>query len=490
MNKEPPIYSEFVPDLYVQFPVKRFSCPSIAFLNTDFWQREGIDINSQAERSALELALLDQFAVSVPAPEFHPPWAFQDGERLLHADRYGAAQGALHGGSGRCGTAGRFNAKGVGRTPLCNMAKDWHHTHGCLWMEEAIREAIFSNVAHKAFPNRATPVVAIIDTGESISLPNRTRGERRAIAVRPSFLRLGHLERSIYFGVGGHADSAQFLDAQRTRQCLEFLFDGSREAATIVNRVNGLFTAAGEQIGFGQAHRLFQGDYHSSNISVEGALVDFGAFRIVPDWRRRKWDAKGIWFGAEEKNIERSIYSILFQCRKHLNKEISLNNTYLKDNLVDSIRNARNREFCRIVDPRSVGDSWVVDVVDLICDEFRRQQELSVVDRSSEKPRAFHELSLESGSMLPARLLAKLRKILVQGAGTHHPDRIEAFERITRWSTSLPMGSREYVQARTKRFLSGMDHRCNRNRRDDLIARYIDWWIASLLKKLAERCIV
>src|SRR5206468_820219 len=107
----------------------------------------------------------------------------------FHADRYGATSGSAHGGSGRVGTNGPFNVKGLGRTPLASTMSDWQHSHGCLWLEEAVREAIYSEVADAEFPHGAVPVVAIIGTGIRHELEDGAVGER-ALLVRPSFLRL------------------------------------------------------------------------------------------------------------------------------------------------------------------------------------------------------------------------------------------------------------------------------------------------------------
>lgn len=110
------------PDLYRSFSVRTFRAPSIAWLNERYWNATTTEFSPEQ----LENELLSRFAATAPSP-YEPEDIFRGAPCLLYADRYGAPKGAIHGGSGRAGTYGRLNAKGVGATPLCNVGADWYH---------------------------------------------------------------------------------------------------------------------------------------------------------------------------------------------------------------------------------------------------------------------------------------------------------------------------------------------------------------------------
>jgi len=289
-----PAFGELSADLYVAFTVRPFRHARIAWLNHRWFASMGVDLTISMVRERVEQWLLDRFAVGVPSDD-DPGDLYVEHEKELFADRYGAPTGCAPGGSGRVGTFGNFCAKGIGRTPLVSRQSDWYHSHGCMWLEEAVREAILSEVATQAFPHRAVPTIALIDLGARLRWHDGSSGARRAIIVRPAFLRLASLMRSIYFGSSGHFDSDQAADARRVRDLWQKLWPDSSAA----NALAETFITVGQQYGHGHALRLWPGPFFASNITLDGRLVDFGSFRALPNWMRARGDFRSHEFGNE-----------------------------------------------------------------------------------------------------------------------------------------------------------------------------------------------
>lgn len=315
-----PSLGDVLPNLYVPFEARRLSCPRVLWLNLGYMIELGVDIESPSERNRFSEKLLERFAYSVP-DQCDPEGKYCSETQVFYADRYGGPIGTIHGGSGRCGASGDFHAKGIGRTPLVAAEADWYHSHGCMWLEEAIRETIYSQIARAEFPHSAVPVVAIIDCGLNIYYgENEPPGARRAIIVRPNFIRLSHLERSIYFGTAGSTTSDQYRDALRTKEVIQFFADRtSRGDNNLIctRNIEDTFSRIGRQIGFGWASRLFHGGYLSSNITVNGELLDFGSFRALPNWRKAYTAPNQPAFGDDVQMILASAHSIAFYMSRY-----------------------------------------------------------------------------------------------------------------------------------------------------------------------------
>jgi hypothetical protein len=303
------------PDLLVPFEVRHLSRPSLLWINERWFAEKGVDLANPEVDAEIRAWLLREFAMGVPAPG-DPNGAFTSQTATLHADRYGRTGGAQHGGSGRCGIAGRFHAKGIGRTPLVADDGDAMHSSGMMLVWEAIMEAILSEIAQAELPYGAVPVIAIIDMGFASS--EGPFAGRRGILVRPNFIRPAHFERSIFFGDGGTPDSQQYRDALRVRAAVTAA-PSLPEAAggTAGSLLRAMFLRFAHQIGAAQAHRFWLGTFTSSNRSIAGELADFGAFRAVPSWRSVTTLAPEQ-FGGELATLAPAINSIFFYFRKYL----------------------------------------------------------------------------------------------------------------------------------------------------------------------------
>jgi hypothetical protein len=206
-------------------------------------------------------------------------------ERIGYADRYGGSGIGHNGGSGRCATLGGYHVKGIGRTPLVSPRTPRTHAAGGAYLEEAVRETVFAEIVAQRFPHDAVPTLAIIDIDEVEDWHTdwSPRLERRVLLVRPSVLRPAHFERAA--GQIGLEPEAQQQDAQRVATMFE-LAHQTWGSEGIQSRFERLWHCWAEQLAHGHIHRLTHGNHTSSNIALNGALLDFGAATALPSWAR------------------------------------------------------------------------------------------------------------------------------------------------------------------------------------------------------------
>jgi hypothetical protein len=461
-----------VPHLYEPFSARRLRAPTILWVNKRYFVQNGVDIESEAEIDAVKAWLIDEFAYSVPTAS-EPKECYGTIERTLYADRYGGPAGAAHGGSGRCGASGGFNAKGIGRTPLCNQGVDWYHSHGCMWLEEAIRETIYSELAYAEFPHRAVPVVAIIDTGNCSYWDDGSIGERRAIIVRPNCFRLAHLQRSIYFGAAGRTDSSQYVDAQRTREAIEAfctLSEQQNNALVIVKGLADSLTRVAEQIGFGWAHRLFHGAYLSSNISVNGELVDFGSFRALPDWRRASTVEFASGFGDDLQVVDPTIDSLSFYFPRYASPALRIPDNASLHQMVRRVAMARfDAELCSLVAPIQDIECGLADeIVNALRQLFFEQQAVVVDYLKGEQKRSrgwlfscLRQSTSATDSAALSAVCGAICKLSVEGERSKLIASVVApvVSSILRWSQPRRLMYRENLLRLIARFLANGSYR-------------------------------
>jgi uncharacterized protein YdiU (UPF0061 family) len=205
------------------------------------------------------------------------------GDIVGYADRYGGRGIGRNGGSGRSAIINGYHVKGIGRTPLIGAEADLAHASGGAYLEECVREAIFSEVVARTFPHAAVPTLAIIDTGlvQVWDTENGPKTERRTLLVRPCFVRPAHFQRATGF------NSPNAKEGAEDRMRVERFFIH----ATAVLGHAGLrasLSSFGERWAEQMAHsfvfRFPHGSNTTSNIALDGGLVDFGAMTAVPSW--------------------------------------------------------------------------------------------------------------------------------------------------------------------------------------------------------------
>jgi len=259
-------YDKFGPSFFVPVPIEREPLGRIFWLNLGWFRSYGASCDNEAEVRALGRRLLDAFSIRTRISPAHEEAA------VARADRYGGTGGTAHGGSGRCVYLGRFNVKGIGRTPL--VARDAEtHCDGVFLLTEGIRGAIYAELAHLESMHGAIRTVALIEVP-----PFNVPPEQRAcLAVRPNFVRPAHLERSLLFGTAGFKGSDQYEDHKRVMAVRAALPPTQSNWLTMASNI-------AEEVGSLDAMRMSQGRFTSSNVSIRGEIADFETFRVFDTW--------------------------------------------------------------------------------------------------------------------------------------------------------------------------------------------------------------
>lgn len=286
--------------LCVAFDTWRIPTSRVVWLNKRWWLSQGYDLHNIGVHNSVSRHILNTFGVKSERD------TSSSLRRILTADRYGGTVGTLHGGSGRVGSSGGLNAKGIGPTPLVPKSLT-DHSDGALSLVEAIREAICAEVASVELPYGAVPVVAIIAC-DPLDM-------RQGIVVRPNFIRPAHFERSIFFGSSGFVGSDQWIDAVRVKDMASF-FALSGEGSNVGTQITGMFSRLSQMCGAAFANRLWQGKFLTSNVTICGEMVDFGSFRAVDSWSAYYGEAEEV-FGGEPAYIRAAFSSVLGTFRKY-----------------------------------------------------------------------------------------------------------------------------------------------------------------------------
>jgi hypothetical protein len=290
------------PHLLSSFCAYKLSRPKVLWINRQ-WLAEVLGTKANAiDWSCISSWLIDEFGYAVPLPGDSQS-DFMSDRKEFFADRYGDDALTPHGGSGRVGTFGSFQIKGIGPTPLVGRHADWLHNHGCLWLEEGIREAVVGELIRTLFPVGSVPVLALIDTGIDARFTLDSPDRRRTILVRPSFFRPAHMQRApMFIPLVGDRVTEQFIDARRTRDMVA-TFGTSAHLREFVE-------ASARQVGYAYFHRCFLGGMLSSNWTLDGRVADFGGITNVPNWDAVQVVPGLPHFGSEAKEIEVALESI------------------------------------------------------------------------------------------------------------------------------------------------------------------------------------
>jgi hypothetical protein len=211
----------------------------------------------------------------------------QAGDRQIWglADRYGGPGLANNGGSGRSVYVNDYLVKGIGPTPLVSMMSPECHRTGVAYLEECVREAVFSEIVDLEFPFGSVPTLAVIDTGRTHLPPHQSTPspERTALLVRPPFFRVAHLLRATSF-VSSYVNEGT-LDQARVLEVLRLAI-GEYGNEGLVEEFYRLLERLTHQMAYSFVHRLPHGAVLPSNVAFDGRLVDFGAMTAVPSWAR------------------------------------------------------------------------------------------------------------------------------------------------------------------------------------------------------------
>ncbi|CAK3125094.1 hypothetical protein VCRA213O314_1160001 [Vibrio crassostreae] len=205
------------------------------------------------------------------------------------ADQYGSRHEICNGGSARCGLNGYFQIKGIGRNPLVAANMSESHSHGKLFIDEAISEAIWGEICHKHLPYGAIRTLAIIKTNvkHKFGYLDDAPDKHCALAIREVSVRPAHFERCTFFWPDESYSYLRDNDANRVRKAAPFfsnLLLGRNQDASLGDALNKMIDRLACQIAASRVKGIPHGSLTSSNISVDGRFLDFGTITAVPDF--------------------------------------------------------------------------------------------------------------------------------------------------------------------------------------------------------------
>lgn len=263
------------PDSFVPFLTKKLTKPELLWVNEDFMEFD-----------------LESYAYCVPDVDSQLFVTSQS--KLFFADRYGGVGVGGNGGSARCGSDGKFQIKGIGRTPLVGVTSDYWHSHGAADLHEAANEVIWSEICAQVLPYGAARCVAVIATGQEI---NRKLGDacalsKRVLIIREAALRPAHFLRAVNFVPTYDFFKHHCRDDIRVRSAISLLrnYDGfqmaefSAKYRSIYDVLIEIADRFACQIASARVRRIPHGALNCSNICLDGRYIDFGTMSSIPDF--------------------------------------------------------------------------------------------------------------------------------------------------------------------------------------------------------------
>ncbi len=277
---------------HVAVPLTRLQGATLLWLNAEEAEADPAWVRLNGDRAAYAKHLLAACAYRVSADGETP-------DRTGTADRYGGGGIGSNGGSGRAAIIGPYCVKGVGRTPLIGRDVDVGHASGGAYLEECVRESLLAEILHRELPYGAVRTLAIIATG-TVQVWQTDQGpkpERCCLLVRRAFLRPAHLERAPLYR--GTEDLPGLADAHRVRCTIAALERHAGGTDQLQDQMTAGFARWSQQLAATYLLCLPHGGVSSSNVSLDGRLLDFGATAAVPSLARY-WVASGHYPSGEE----------------------------------------------------------------------------------------------------------------------------------------------------------------------------------------------
>jgi protein adenylyltransferase SelO-like protein len=288
---------------HVKLPLSRLEGARVLWINPRA-QTEDPSYRALGDRAGYERHLLETCAFTIAGA------GAGTSDTFGIADCYGGAGIGTNGGSGRAVYVNGYHVKGVGRTPLVGLDNDASHSSGGAYLEECVRESIFAEIVNLEFPHGSVPTLAIIDTGREViwETEHGPKRERMCLLVRPMFLRPAHIERAVRYKSGNEYGGA--ADAARVRATALAIERQVGGAAAMDDLLSTCLERWAQQIAYSYVSRLSHGGVTSSNVAIDGRLVDFGAMTAVPTFGRY-WVSSAVHpTGLQHKDILSTVTGI------------------------------------------------------------------------------------------------------------------------------------------------------------------------------------
>jgi hypothetical protein len=254
-----------------------------------------------------------------------PDELYGEDTRIMLAERYGGEGVGKNGGGARCGLDGMVQVKGVGKNPLAGEENHFWHSHGGCALELAVREAIWGEVCHSALPYGGVRAYAVVDTNTEVPYPSHQgrRSARRALLYRQPKLRPAHYLQSIFFAPSDTMKAFP-TDSERTRLAVE-KFGQAKQAMSIgaddwkeEKVISEILRRSARQMATARAKKLMHGGLSPSNISLDGAWLDYDTITTVSDYGRvimGGFDIADFW--TEHLQLPKAFEELSFYLYKH-----------------------------------------------------------------------------------------------------------------------------------------------------------------------------
>lgn len=300
----------------IRRPATRIDGCAVAWINKRWFAEQGFDTRIASVVANIESELIEKFAFQIDSEERPLEPGTVARKRSFYIDGYGSTGLVLYGGSGRAGVLDGYQVKGIGRTPFCGKDVDWYHSHGFIWLDEALREAVFSELARHEAPCGAIPTIAVLAVDESLQDPGGV-WRQRALLVRPFEARPCHFQRALlHSGEGGKArgfehewDVNRVTSNVKTQEVFHDIHGG--------DAVRRIAKNYGSQAAYAHVAGWFHGGFSSSNLTMSGKYIDFGSARFVSTLCGRHYENFGQTYGSELESSIVTLDSIGFYLSKY-----------------------------------------------------------------------------------------------------------------------------------------------------------------------------
>ena len=337
---------------YITAEARKLTQAKVVWINWDYLTQAGFDVGNRVMTPEIEKAILDAFAWGIPAPN-EPTAAFSETEKkLFYIDRYGGDGLAGNMGSGRAGTAGDIQIKGLGKTDLVTTVGHGH-SNGTAEIEEAIREAIYGEVA-QVLPYGANRVIAVLDRGTTTTF-EWGHTQTNALIVREDSLRPAHYMKNLW-GRGPLMES----EDQRTQEALTYFtkafpvpkeFQHSSKPNQIRQAVLAYADRVAEQLAAAFALKIYHGATSISNIEASGRFIDYGTITTLHDYGKVKIIPANDPFGETQEFHDILMLEFLQNIRNQFPPEIATSlptDKEMGDRFFDQYRRFEHRELLRL----------------------------------------------------------------------------------------------------------------------------------------------
>lgn len=283
-DNTPYVERDLPKESFVLFDTYKLKGSEVVWINKELIQDYGIEL----DEDSIKKELIENFSY-VSRGYADKTRVITNDKKQFMADQYGSRHEVCNGGSARCGLNGFFQVKGIGRNPLVAVNISESHSHGKLFIDEAISEAIWGELCHKHLPYGAIRTLAIIKTntkhkfGYLDDAPNK----HCALTIRELSVRPAHFERCTFFWPEESYRHLRDNDANRVRMAAPYfssLLLGENVNAPLGDALNIMIDRLACQIAASRVKGIPHGSLTSSNISVDGRFLDFGTMTAVPDF--------------------------------------------------------------------------------------------------------------------------------------------------------------------------------------------------------------